>query len=421
MTEAANAPQAPPDAPVVLVVGSGYRPYREYILRSVSSHYRLWLLDSRAATWQTQYVVGATQVDTRDSAALTAAAREVAGRLPVAGVFTYDESQVVNCARLAEDLGLPGSPVQTIRACRDKAATRAALSAAGLPQPASRTVDTVAEACAAAEEIGYPVVVKARSLAGSYGVVRADDRAAVEAAFATADGAEFFGLQRHDTGRVLVEEMMTGQEISVDAVIHKGEVLVTVIARKHVGMAPYFEEMGHDVYAADPLLSDPELLDQLQRIHQTLGFSYGATHSEFMLTAAGPRLVEVNARLGGELIPYLGHLALGSNPVLAAVRVSVGECPDTEPRHHKAAGVRFLYPADHVETVEVVVHQDRFGPTIHETGVTTSAGDRLALPPVAHLNRYGHVIAWGDDIEQVKADLVEADRLIELVATPITP
>lgn len=421
MTDATTTPQAPPDAPVVLVVGSGFRPYREYILRSVAQHYRLWLLDSRVASWQLQYVTGATQVDTRDPAALTAAAREVAAKLPVAGVFTYDESQVIYCAQLAEDLGLPGSPVETIRACRDKAATRAALSAAGVPQPASYTVDTVEEACAAAEKIGYPVVVKARSLAGSYGVVRADDRAAVEAAFATADGAEFFGLQRHDTGRVMVEEMLTGQEISVDAVIHKGEVLVTVIARKHVGMAPYFEEIGHDVSATDPLLSDPDLLDQLQRIHQTLGFSYGATHSEFMLTPAGPRLVEVNARLGGELIPYLGQLALGCDPVLAAVAVSVGERPDTEPRDRKAAGVRFLYPAGHVETVEVVVHSDRFGPTIHETGVTTSAGDRLALPPVAHLNRYGHVIALGDDLEQVMADLADAEQLVELVATPVTP
>ncbi|OLR92022.1 hypothetical protein BJP25_23905 [Actinokineospora bangkokensis] len=403
------------------MVGSGYRPYREYILRAVSGHYRLWLLDTREATWQLDYLVGATAVDTHDTAALFAAARAVTEELPVAGVFTYDESQVVACAELAEELGLPGSPPATIRACRDKAATRAALAAAGLPQPRSSIVDSLAEALAAAEAIGYPVVVKARSLAGSYGVMRADDPEAVATAFATADGAEFFGLDRQETGRVLVEELLTGPEISVDAAIFDGEVLPTTIARKRVGWAPYFEEVGHDVTGDDPLWQDAELLDQVRRVHEALGFTYGATHSEFMLTDAGPRLIEVNARLGGEFIPHLGHLARGCDAVLAAVQAAAGERPDTRQRHSAAAGIRFLYPPTHVETVEVIVHEDRFGPTVREVGLTTHPGDRLALPPVARLNRYAHVLASGESAEQVLADLAEAEQLVELVATPIEP
>ncbi|QMV23049.1 hypothetical protein GQS52_16130 [Streptomyces sp. SCUT-3] len=46
--------------------------------------------------------------------------------------------------------------------------------------------------------------------------------------------------------------------------------------------------------------------------------------------------------------------------------------------------------------MEVVVHRDRFGPTIHETGTTAEPGDELALPPAAFLTRYAHVIAVGD-------------------------
>lgn len=73
------------DTPTVLVVGSGYRPYREYILRALSRHYRLWLLDTREATWQLRYVVGATQVSFGDLETVRAAAREVAERIPVTG------------------------------------------------------------------------------------------------------------------------------------------------------------------------------------------------------------------------------------------------------------------------------------------------------------------------------------------------
>src|SRR5262249_17813798 len=156
-----------------------------------------------------------------------------------------------------------------------------------------------------------PVVVKARGLAGSFGVVRADDGDAVAAAFAAADGAQFPGMPRHESGNVLVEEFLTGPEFSVDAVVFDGEVLPTVLPHKHLSAEPYFEEMGHDVAAGDPLLSDDAVLGQLRTIHHVLGFRYGATHTEFRLTPAGPRLIEVNARLGGDFIPYLGHLATG--------------------------------------------------------------------------------------------------------------
>ncbi|TWV34385.1 ATP-grasp domain-containing protein [Streptomyces misionensis] len=403
------------ELPVLLLVGSGYRPYREYILAAVSKHYRLWLLDSHEATWQLRYCVGATRVDTQDADAVREAALAVVASLPVGGVFTYDETQVVFCARLAQDLGLPGSPPETIANCRDKAATRAVLTAAGVPQPASFTVTSAAEALAAAEKIGYPVIVKARAMAASFGVVRADGPADIAAAFAAADGADFMNLPRYPAN-VLVEEFLTGPEISVDAVIHDGEVTPTVIAHKRLGLEPYFEETGHDVDARDPLFEDEELLGQLRDIHRALGFVHGATHSEFKLTPRGPRLVEINARLGGDLIPYLGLLATGVDPTVVAAHAAAGRRSDLTPLHHKAAAVRFLLPEGHCRTVEVVVHEERFGPTIHETGITAEPGDELDLPPAAFLTRYGHVVAVGDDMRQVWHDLQEPERLVELRA-----
>lgn len=402
-------------APVLLLVGSGFRPYREYILAAVSKHYRLWLLDSSEATWQLAYCVGATRVDTRDPEAMREAARSVVASLPVVGVFTYDESQVVFCARLAQDLGLPGSPPETISACRDKATTRSVLAAAGVPQPDSRTVAGAEEALAAAKEIGYPVIVKARAMAGSAGVMRVDRPEDLAEAFAAADGADALGLARHEEN-VLVEEFLTGPEISIDAIIHDGEVTPTVLARKHLGSAPYFVETGHDVDANDPLLDDEELMGQLREIHRVLGYVNGATHTEFKLTPKGPRLVEVNARLGGDLIPYVGLLASGVDPAVAAAHVAAGQKPDTTPEFRKVAAVRFLPPETLCEVIEVVVHEDRFGPTIREAAVTARPGGRLAPPPEAFLTRYAHVVAVGDDRTQVMADLEEPERLVELRA-----
>ncbi|MFI0902993.1 ATP-grasp domain-containing protein [Streptomyces sioyaensis] len=402
--------------PLLLLVGSGDRRYREYILAALHPHFRLWLVDLVEPTWQLPYAEGVTApVDVRDPDALTAAARDLTRALAPKGVFTYDESMVVAVAHTARALGLPGSPPEAVLACRDKATTRSVLATAGVPQPLSEPVATVDEALAAAVRIGYPVVIKARGLAGSFGVVLVHDASAINDAFAAASGASWPGVPRY-AADVLVEEYLTGPEISVDAVIDNGVCTPLVLARKETGLAPYFEETGHGVDADDPLLADPELLDQLDRIHKSLGFTHGATHTEFRLTPDGPRLVEINARLGGDFIPRLGHLATGCDPSVAAAHVAAGLTPDTAPRHRRHAAIRFLYPPADCQVVALTVHQDRFGPTIHQAVATAAPGTRLALPPRGYLARYGHVIAVGEDPDQVAADLTAPNRLVELRA-----
>ncbi|MDX3376562.1 ATP-grasp domain-containing protein [Streptomyces sp. ME02-6991-2A] len=419
MAAASSPHSSTAEAPVLLLLGSGDRRYREYIVAAVSGHFRLWLLDAHEPSWQLPYVEGASLLDTKSLVELVAEAEKVMRQLPVAGVFTYDESLVHVAARLAESLGFPGSAPDAVLACRDKATTRARLTAADVPQPACTPVSTAAQARSAADSIGYPVVVKARGLAGSLGVVRADHGDAVEAAFEAASSANWPGVPRYEAD-VLVEEYLTGPEISIDAVVVDGVCTPMVVARKQVGMDPYFEETGHTVDAADPLLHDAELLDQLHRIHKVLGFEHGATHTEFKLTPLGPRLVEINARLGGDFIPLIGVLATGTDPAVAAAHVAAGLTPDTAPKAQRTAAIRFLYPQHDCEAVEVTVRTDLFGPTVHSAVATAGPGTRLALPPRAYMNRYGYVIAVGENPEQVTADMAAAPTLVEMRSRPLS-
>lgn len=45
---------------VVLVIGCGRRPYREYLLASAAARHPLWLLSESEITWQHEYVLGGT-------------------------------------------------------------------------------------------------------------------------------------------------------------------------------------------------------------------------------------------------------------------------------------------------------------------------------------------------------------------------
>lgn len=402
---------------LLLLAGSGDRRYREYILAAIAPHYQLWLLDTQPPTWQEPYLVGHTVINVADATSLVAAARAAAAQAgTITGLFTYDEWLVEATAAAAAELGLPGTPPGATAACRDKGATRRLLTAAGVPQPRSVPVGSLTEALAAGDTAGYPVVVKARSMAGSIGVVRADAPAEIAGAYAAA--AAGASSRPGAAQAVLVEEYIDGPEISVDCAVDGGEPQIMAVARKQTGLEPYFEETGHTVDAADPLLHDPVLREMLRRIHQALSFTRGITHSEFRLTAGGPRLVEVNARLGGDFIPYLGWLASGVDQARAAADLAAGRKPDVAPACRRAAGIRFLYPPADCTVRSAAASSQPPPAAVHRALVTAAPGQELLLPPRGYLSRYAYVIALADTLAEVEETLGKAELLVELDAEP---
>jgi biotin carboxylase len=405
---------------IVLVVGSGGQHYREYLLAGASKRYRLWLLDATEPTWQRPYVVGGSIVELLDPARLIPnqsrlidTAVRLATRHQVAGVFTYDETLVIATAHIAETLGLPGMTVAAADRCRNKHRTRQTLTEAGLPQPRFVLVDTVEEARAAAAVIGYPLVLKPRGMGASIGVVRVDTATELDTAFAVAERASHGGSPAYEGG-VLVEELLTGPEISIDGAVFEGEYHPFFLARKQVGLAPSFEEVGHVLSADDPLLDDPELGKVLIEAHDALGIRYGITHTEVLLTKRGPAIVEVNGRLGGDLIPYLGKLATGIDPARIAVDIATHTRPVIRHAETGCAGIRFLYPPRDCRVRTVTLPAPGAAAGLLEARAMAQPGTLLRLPPRAHLGRYAYLICKANDPDTCNARLDAAASLTTL-------
>jgi biotin carboxylase len=406
------------DKPLLLLVGSSARRSREFILQSVTAGYRLWLLQPAEVSWEAPYVVGNTVVDNMDAAKLVAAAQQVAAEHAVAGVFCYDEGLVWPSASVSQALGLPGNAPEAIAACRDKNATRVALERACVPQPISIGVHSLDEALAAADKIGLPVVLKPRGLAGSMGVMLARTVAEVSAAYRAATAVSYPGVPVFEMS-VLVEEYVDGPEISIETALFAGECVPLAVARKQVGFAPFFEELGHVVDGGDPLLADPVLRAALRDSHAALGFHTGVTHTEFRLGPSGPRLLEVNARVGGDMIPYLGHLATGVDIARVAADIAAGRTPDTEVRRRGAAAVVFLYPEHDLEVERITIHEDRFTAHVHSATALVDPGAVLRLPPRGYIARYGRLITLADSAEDAHAALGLAPSIIEMTGKPV--
>jgi biotin carboxylase len=403
--------------PLLLVVGSSDQAWREYMLRSMASRCRLHLFSAKPPTWETPYIAAHDLVDTLDSGAMI----EFARRNPeqFAGVITYWETRAEAVAEIALALGLTTSPLQAVRACRDKYLSRRALKSADVPQAESLAVADLGEALSAASRIGFPVVVKPRALSSSNGVTLAATPEELDVAFRQAGSARFTGVPAY-TPPVLIEEYLDGPEISVDSVCHKGRVTPLFLARKRLGFAPGFEEVGHIVQSDDPLLTDRRVSSILQQAHAALGLTDAMTHTELRLTASGPHVVEVNIRTGGDLIPCLGQLATGLDLGLVAADLALGRSVDLRMTRRTVAGVRFLYPDRDLTVESVIVDRDRLPVEVKDVKVLATPGQRLWLPPKEHVScRYASVIVEAGSVQECSAALEEASRAFMICGTPI--
>ena len=329
-------------------------------------------------------------VDTGDTGAVLRACRALAAAEGLAGVASSSEYFVAAAAEAAAALGLPAADPQALTRCRHKDRQRAVLAAAGLPVPAHRAAATVAQALAAAEEIGYPVVVKPTTGSGSVGVLlcAGPREVAGHAGGLLGDAVDERG--RATPRLVLVEEYVRGPEFSVETF---DDTVVGVVA-KHLGPPPHFVETGHDF----PAPSVPAgLAETAVRAVLALGLGWGAAHTELRSGPDGPVVIEVNPRLAGGMIPTLVRLATGVDLVAATVARAAGRPAGAVPGGGAHASIRFAL-AGRAGTVTAVggLVAARGLPGVELSEITVVPGTELEITH-SFRDRFGYAVATGPD------------------------
>ena len=348
-------------------------------------------------------------LDTSDAVAVRAACRMLADG-GLRGVTSSSEYFAAGAAVVASELGLPAPDAVAVTRCRQKGQQRAALAAAGVPGPAFRVVTGGAAAVSAAEQIGWPVVVKPPAGSGSVGVRRCGGPDEVQ--------GWVRDLHRRGDDRVLVEGYLDGPECSVE--IFDGAV-VGVVA-KHLGPAPYFVEIGHDFPAA---LDEPDraaLQRAAVRAVRALGLGWGAAHVELRMTTDGPMIVEVNPRLAGGMIPTLIALTTGIDLVDAVVARASGQRPSPARLGHGHAAIRFLIAGSGgTVTAASGPATARALPLGCRAVLTVAPGDTVEITH-SFQDRLGYVIAVGESSSAAASNAAEAlSRFTVTVSAPCVP
>lgn len=317
------------------------------------------------------------------------ATREHAGA-PFARVVSQSDVGQVACGHVTDLLGLAGNSAATVRMLHDKYALRSRLNELGIGPVPARIARDEGDLTDFAAQFGAPVL-KPRWGHSSIGVRVLDDGVDLAEAWAW--------WQRFGAGDCLLEKRLRGREISAESFSGQGRhVVVATTDKVQKGVI----ELGHTVPAR---LSDADLAAVRSLVTATMdavGMADGPGHTEVMLTADGPRVVEAHSRRPGDMVNLLIDLVFGVDMELETFRLAqngrdVRELEYVDPPG-RAASIRFVTaPAGLVESVETEPWV-RTQPGIVDMRVETAPGQLVGDLRWSY-DRCGWVVTVGEDAE----------------------
>ncbi len=272
-------------------------------------------------------------IDLKDETALVAYASDFAAHHQVVGVFTAGTDFSHAVAVLAQALNVPGHKVAATVNATDKARMRATLQASGVPCPRFIELDGQLKDEAIMNAVtgltsgqnNFQLVVKPTDSMGARGVIRVNNSNELLSAVAVA-------LPFSRTGKVLVEEFVSGPEFSIDSLVYDGEIHITGVADRHIFYPPYFIEMGHTLPSNFDSAKLARVIETFKEGVRALGLTHGAAKGDMKWgeegALIGPVVGEIAARLsGGYMSGYSYPLSSGVNLTKEAIRLAIGERP----------------------------------------------------------------------------------------------
>ncbi|MFB7339467.1 ATP-grasp domain-containing protein [Streptomyces hydrogenans] len=309
-----------------------------------------------------------------DPAAVERTADALAALGPVA-VLAGQEPGVPLADALSERLGLATNGTALSAARRDKYEMIEALRRAGVRCAEQyKSDDPQALADWAERNGGYPVVVKPLSSASTDHVYRCHDAAEVLAAARAVLGST--DIFDRPNGEALVQSFLDGTEYIVDTVSVAGERYVCGVWEYEKTVLPG----GRNVYDLDVLLDPdaepvPRLIAYVDSVLEALGIVHGPAHAEVILTPEGPALVEIGARLNGNMNPGFHDRCLGANQA-------------------DLTALAYARPQEFLDRYAGRVYRPLAAAAVHSTrteadgvveSVDTAVVDRIAALPSVHL------------------------------------
>jgi ATP-grasp domain/L-amino acid ligase C-terminal domain 2/ATP-grasp N-terminal domain len=420
--------------PLLLIGGASLPAGRDCLVQARARGVDVWLADTAENLARTPELpamaAAVVELPYRDPAACVAWATAAAPPGGFLGVYGFRELAVESVAAVAEALGLPGNSPRAIAGIRDKARSRATLTAAGFRQPSSALCSGVADARAFLDGLGgRPCVVKPVDGKGSSGVtlVRSPDdlpRAMARLDEARAELTAELRAQGMAAGAAtgarpvfLAEEFQNGAEYSAEGVFVGGRPRLLAVTAKRTSGPPTFVELAH----AMPADLAPEVVARvratLDAALPALGLRFGVFHVEFWVDGDDVVLGEAHARPGGDYIHVMTQHVTDVELHGVVVDELLSRQPTAAWRVKRGAAIRFVTPPPGVVKSVDGWAEIKSDPHVIEAHLALEPGG--VVPPLrSSADRSSFVVTTAPT---GAAALAAADRLVGALVVDVAP
>lgn len=273
--------------------------------------------------------------------------------IKIDGVLAWKDREVELAARLCTKLDLPTSSETAAKKVRNKASTRTVLDNIKYANPNYAIINSEESFVENLHRIGIPSLIKPAGNSGGRGIFKVtslEEGLATYHKFISHNSSHSGDMYTYYSNIALLEEELIGSEHSVAGCVVDKQVIIFAIIDKKIDKKVPIQYQN----VTPSSLSRTQQVDIIQLVQATvgeIGIDWCGFHVDIMVTANGPKVLEIGGRLGGELIN--SHLIPLSQP--------------------------WLKPYQAI--IDVIQGHNPFDKTDYTQDVVRKAGARIILPP----------------------------------------
>ena len=320
---------------------------------------------------------------------------------------TGTDVAVASIGYVCEKMGLSGISKEAADLVTDKAKMKEAFQKGGVSASRFRKVFSCEEAKKAAEELGFPVVIKCVDSSGSRGITLVKE---AEGIFEAAEKA--FSCSKKDY--LLVEEALSGTEIGVDGAVQDGRIVFLAPHDKFVYKSENITiPAGHSFPYSGGGAAEKEICRQMELAVKALGLKNCFFNADVFVKGEQVSVIEVGGRTGATCIPELISIYYVFDfykKILASARGDRPKFPEIKKKRPCMARL-LMSPKDGVITS---VDEKKIK-MLQEKGMlmTLDFSEGHTVEKMENgTNRLGHLVAEAKNTEEFEEVLQEAYRAI---------
>lgn len=340
---------------------------------------------------------------------------------PFTGIIGTDDTTTVLAAKVANRLGLPHNPPESVQIAGRKDLARARLAQHQVQIPVFRTIDLRKSVAEQIKDLVFPCVVKPVGLSASRGVIRVNDPAQLASSLERIKAILATEQQLSEEIRqtLLLEAYIPGQEVAVEGMLYEGELdILTLFDKPDPMEGPFFEETYYVTPSRLPQQVQQAIHTEVLAACHAYGLREGPIHAECRVNADGVWILEVAARTIGGLCGRL--LSFGTGQQLEGLVLAHAQGKRIEIASQEGAAGVLMIPipeAGILKRIEGLLAAQR---VVDIKEVNIQIRDGYELVPLPEGGSYlGFIFARGETTQQVEQALRDAHACLNVVVAPL--